>query len=247
MGRVTSVKVALTACVMLFSASFAQGASAQLEAVSDPDGPGGKDLIDLSIFAERGFDLDAVDKFVREELGYVGGVRKTASGKRFALYDTTNGLKFVVEPDFCADDVCLGLIFRSFFAAADFNVDLSDINAFNAKRPHGNAALSEKGKDYVVQRISWNISGVTTGEIAAMFDVYQAYADVFARYLTKRSRENTLAARRERARRRGELEDDAPSSAPSTFRRDMPASDDDAVLDYLERTAPASDYRNRRP
>lgn len=136
----------------------------------------------LSLLAEQGFTMSEVH-VIAGLTGYQGELQQLPTGDQFGVYNTEDGRTFIVKPDFCGTGKCLGLVIGAFYPADEFSATYQQLNEFNVTRPHGNASYVDENSTFVVQRVLFNISGVTIGNLAGEFGVFEGYSRAFDTYI----------------------------------------------------------------
>lgn len=168
----------------VFSKSVAAAFTALVLAPITVSAQGSIQLLDM--FAEQGFTMSEVHSLA-VMLDYQGELQQLPTGEQFGIYNTQDGRTFIVKPDFCETGTCLGLVFASYYPANQFSATYQQLNDFNVIRPHGNAVYVAGASSFAVQRVIFNISGVTYGAIAGEFGVFEGYSrsfDIYVRGLT---------------------------------------------------------------
>ena len=141
----------------------------------------------LEIFAEQGFDIEAVHRLILSETNLTGEIYvDTASQFTYAAYTNADNNTFIVIPEFCPKNgKCLGLVFKAFMPGSNFNASFAQLNSLNSERPQGNVFYDSQASTYVVQKLSTNAAGITVGGMLAEFEIFQGYANAVASYLAQ--------------------------------------------------------------
>ena len=141
----------------------------------------------LEIFAEQGFDIEAVHRLILSQTDLTGEIHiDTVSQITYAAYTNADDNNFIVIPEFCSENgKCLGLVFQAFMPGGDFNASFAQLNSLNSERPQGNVFYDSQSSTYVVQKLSTNTAGITVGGMLAEFEIFQGYANAVASYLAQ--------------------------------------------------------------
>lgn len=164
----------------VFLKSVATAFAALVLAPSAVNAQGDIELLDM--FAEQGFTMSEVHSLA-VMLDYQGELQQLPTGEQFGVYNTEDGRTFVVKPDMCENGTCLGLVFASYYPANEFSATYQQLNDFNVARPHGNATFVADASAFAVQRVIFNISGITYGAMAGEFGVFEGYSRSFDTYI----------------------------------------------------------------
>ena len=131
--------------------------------------------------AKEGFELSQIHSFLTAEVGLTGEIIENPEFN-IAAYQLPSGLPVNVGADLCLNGTCFGMVMVTYFPKSEFALSISDLNAFNLDRPHGNVSLIEEDGFYIVQRVVTNFSGVTKGSLASEMEFFGGYVESFIEY-----------------------------------------------------------------